>query len=264
MFVSFPMYGASDHADALAVWWRAIAGRLPANLFADIPDAPSAPGATSERWRDPALLLSQTCGAPLVTELDDAVRVIGTPVYDAPNCDGHRYRSAVTVREESGYETLADLAGARAAINEPGSYSGAYALRHALLGIAEPGVSFFSDVIETGAHIESLAAVRDGAADCAAIDCVTLTLARRDRPALLDGLTTLSRTQPVPGLPYITNGGASDDQVAALRAAVAGAVEDPTLASVPRDLLLAGFVPTTRDDYEPVAAAIRSVEEVVL
>lgn len=257
------MYGTDAHADARADWWHGIRKHLPDGAFAGAPEVLTAPPDVHAHWRDPDLLLSQTCGAPLVTILGDRVRVVGTPVYDAEGCDGIRYTSAVTVREDDPARSLGDLRGRRLAINEPGSYSGFYALRRALAGVAEPGVPYFSEVVETGAHLESLRAVRDGRADCAAIDGVTMALARRDEPDAARGLRILMRTEAVPGLPYITRGSASDADVAALRAAIRAAIADPALADVRDALLIRDFEATDRSDYDAVAESIASSADIV-
>ncbi|MEO1530805.1 MAG: phosphate ABC transporter substrate-binding protein, partial [Pseudomonadota bacterium] len=59
----------------------------------------NAPGALTRAadvhapWRDPALLLGQTCGYPFWHALRGHVRLVATPVYAAPGCDGSTYRS---------------------------------------------------------------------------------------------------------------------------------------------------------------------------
>ena len=66
---------------------------------------------------------------------------------------------------------------------------------------------FFSRAIETGGHLNSLAAVRKGLADVCAIDSVCVALARRYRPEALEGLVEIARSPAVPGLPWITRAG---------------------------------------------------------
>jgi len=264
LLVSLPMYGTDAHPEARAEWWRGIRRHLSGDIAENAPEALTEPHDVHAHWRDPDLLLSQTCGAPLVTVLGGAVRVVGTPIYDAEGCDGVRYTSAVIVRADDPARTLADLRGRRLAINEPGSYSGSYALRAALAGIAEPRVAYFSEVIETGAHMASLLAVRDGRADCAAIDGVTLALARRDAPDIMAGVRVLVRTAPAPGLPYVTRGTATDADIEALRDAVRAAVADPALTEVRGALLIAGFEEADRSDYDAVAESIASSSDIVL
>ena len=79
---------------------------------------------------------------------------------------------------------------------------------------------FFGAVRATGAHRASVAAVASGAADLAAIDLVSLGLARRFVPAA-GRLRVLFLTDPTPGLPLIAAQGSA---VAPHRRAVVAAV----------------------------------------
>ena len=167
-------------------------------------------------WRDPDLLLGQTCGYPLMTELARTVRVVGTPVYGFAGCDGPRHRSFIVVRADDPATDLADLRGRTAAINGWDSNSGMNLLRAAVAPLATGGC-FFSEVIVTGAHLQSLAAVRGRAADAASIDCVTYGLAARYCPDLLAGTRVIAPTQAILGLPLITAKGTSDVLLDALR-----------------------------------------------
>ena len=75
-------------------------------------------------WRAPDLLLSQTCGYPLVTALQSDVRVLAVPEFELPGCAGPSYCSAILVPQE-GARSLEDLRGTVAAIQP-----GAFAQRH--------------------------------------------------------------------------------------------------------------------------------------
>lgn len=54
------------------------------------------------------LLLSQTCGYPLVTQLPE-VQTVGCFHYAAPGCEGRRYRSLLVVREADSHRMLGDF-----------------------------------------------------------------------------------------------------------------------------------------------------------
>src|SRR5262249_9485478 len=77
-----------------------------------------------------------------------------------------------------------------------------------------------------------------GAADVAAVDCVTHALVARYQPAALEGTRVLTRTASTPGLPYVTRGDADDDRIARLRAGIQRAFADPQLESARAALLL--------------------------
>ncbi len=109
--------------------------------------------------------------------------------------------------------------------------------------------NFFSAVITTGSHAESAAAVADGRADLASLDCVTWALLQRLRPALTAELTVLAWTPRSPGLPLVTSRLTSPAAFAALQAALSELIDDPTLASTRRELMLEGFEPLSPSHY---------------
>lgn len=192
------------------------------------------------QWTQPDLLLAQACGYPLVTLLAGQVRYVATPCYDAPGCEGPRYCSFLVVRRDDPAKVLGELRGRRAAFNRDYSQSGYNALRHAVAPLARGG-RFFGRTLETGGHLGSLEAVAVGGADVAAVDCVTHALARRHRPAVLEGLRVLARTAAAPGLPLITRAAASDEEVERLRQALREVFAAPELAEARAALLLAGL-----------------------
>ena len=101
----------------------------------------------------------------------------------------------------------------------------------------------------TGSHLASVAAVRNGDADLAAVDGVTIALLRTHRPAALDGLHIVGHGPLVPTLPLIT---ASDVHV--VRAAIVAALDDAATADARHALLIDRFVPLELEDYEGVTA----------
>ena len=141
---------------------------------------------------------------------------------------------------------LGDLAGRVCAVNNRASQSGYNALRRALASHAVDG-RFVSAVLETGSHMASLAAVAEGRAGLAAIDCVTFELLARHRPSAVAGLRILAWSERAPGLPYVTRATAGRDVVSRLREGLRAALADPALAGARQALLLV--------DAEPLSAA---------
>jgi ABC-type phosphate/phosphonate transport system substrate-binding protein len=177
-------------------------------------------------WEDAGLDLAQTCGLPLVSRLKDRVRLVATPRYAFRGCEGAEYRSLIVVPAGAGFAGLEALQGRRAAINARDSHSGCNALAHTVAPLAAGG-RFFSSHLVTGAHVASLAAVREGRADVCACDCVTFGLIARHAPASLAGLAVLGETVAAPAPPFITRGDSSDAEVALWRAALARSLADP-------------------------------------
>lgn len=250
---SLPMYDLAELRRAHAALWAGIALHLEREGVADVPDALALDRSEGEVWADPGLLLSQCCGADLVGAHAGMLRPVATPCYRAPGCDGPTYTSIVVVAEGSRAAGIQDLRGAVAAINTPRSHSGMSALRALVAPLSRDG-RFFAEVKVSGAHVASLAMVARGAADVAAIDCVTHALLARHRPAALAGTRPLHRTAAAPALPYVTRAGASEELVRRLGAALADATADPDLAAARDDLLLGGVEVLPPSAYDAIAA----------
>lgn len=243
--------------------WAAIRDRLRDAGLGGVPDRLDRNRPLDAIWHDPALLLGQTCGYPLRTRLDGVVRLVATPVYASPFTEGAFHRSAIVVTRGAPWRSLADLRGRVAAVNGFDSNTGMNLFRLAVAPLVEAagGGPFFGRVIETGAHLASLAAVADGSADVAAIDGVTFGLVQRHRPDLLDTIAVLTTTRMSPGLPFVTAATASDSQVAALQAALEAVIADPALAEVRHDLCLTGIERLDPAEYDRVMTYERMAEK---
>src|SRR5690606_12993076 len=159
----------------------------------------------------------------------------------------------VVVRADSAVTEPARLRGGICAVNSRDSQSGYNALR-ALVAPLSRGGRFFGRVVVSGGHRESLALVAAGEADVAAIDCVTHALLARHAPTALAGTRVLCHSPAAPGLPYVTAAGADVTLLRRLRAGLRRAFDDPGLAAVRDDLLLAGV------EVLPLAAYRRIAE----
>lgn len=229
--------------------WAYLRDHLRSAGLTGVPEAPDEQTAHHDAWLDPRLLLAQTCGFPFVKRLRGRVRLVATPVYEAPGCEGPSMCSVIVVREENSPPSLAACAGLAVAINETGSNSG-YNLLRAAVAPHAGGKPFFSSVVETGGHLVSMAAVSAGKADLAAIDCITYDLLRRHAPERLAGLSILERTPSGPNLPFITRLTASDEELATLRSALKAAVAAPELAEARAILGLTDVVMLDESAYD--------------
>ena len=228
------------HRPAVAAMWDGLASHLRAAGVAGVAAALDWPDDMEAHWLAPDLLLSQTCGFPLVTSLEGRVQLVGGFHYDAPGCDGVRNRSQIVVRASDPAQTLEALRGRRVAINGTNSQSGYNSLRALVLPLARAG-RFFGSTHVTGAHHLSLIAVRDGLADVAAIDCVSLAGFKRHRPDITAGTRVLCETAAYPGLPLITSSTTTPATLAALRNALAWMTQAPSMAQVRDDLFIRAF-----------------------
>jgi ABC-type phosphate/phosphonate transport system substrate-binding protein len=239
---ALPMYNVTP---TLAADWRG----LLADVLRDA--APQAcivdPGDDLHTfWRRPDLLISQTCGYPLMQGLRERVQLIATPHFDAPGCVAADYSSVLVTHSGATGEALADFRGARAAYNQDDSNSGMNALRHSVAPFSRNG-SFFAETLCTGSHLASLRAVADARADIAAIDCVTMAYVRDGLPELARTVREIGWTSSSPGLPLIAAREVAPSMIEALRTALEEARKaDPARA---KRLRLKGFSTLSLADY---------------
>ncbi len=233
------MYGEVEFRPAVQRWWSGLAGHLRSCGVSGVPDLLTWPEDRYRQWRDPGLLLGQTCGYPLVNHLASEVKLVATPHYSAPGCDGPRYAAHVVIREDDRARSLGDLRGARLSVNGEDSYSGYHVWRR-LLPAGEGVRTFFRDVAATGSHRASIRGVLAGEADACAVDCVTHALLSDWLGGELHGTRILTTSPPAPGLPYVTAAATPDGEVRKLRDGLFAALADPALRHVREALRLSG------------------------
>ena len=202
------MYARPELDDTIAQFWDLIRKNLyqkgissPINLSQDAEDINS--------WLDPNLVLSQTCGMPYRNILHGKVQLVGTPIYDLPDCPPGHYFSVIVARKDDPRSTLKEYSQAVLAYNMEISQSGyAAPLNHA----ATQGIRFPNQVKSHG-HVKSAEMVARREADIAAIDAVTWMLIKR-HDAFISNLRVLERTTPTtPVLPLITSLKLNADQI---------------------------------------------------
>lgn len=211
-----------------------------------------------ELWLSPDLLLTQTCGYPLMTLLRDQVRVVGRPRYELPDATAGNHCSLILSRADDARKTLADFRGSRGVINSEDSNSGMNLLRQRLARLHRNG-QFFATVGFSGAHRESLRWLREERADLAAIDSVTYACLAQHAPEEVSGLRVVVRSALSPTLPFITVATATDEQIEQLRRVMNQALRE--LPDVAQILGLPEVLPASESDYQILLEYQREAEE---
>jgi ABC-type phosphate/phosphonate transport system substrate-binding protein len=241
---ALPMYDYPELETAHDALWSALADRLIAAGVSDPPLKLTRTLGHFDTWRHPNLLLGQGCEYPLAKSFAGCVRLVATPRYAVPGCDGPRYRSAIVVRAEDPAETLGELRHRRCVVNEPDSNSGMNLLRAAIAPIAH-GARFFESVSLSGSHRRSVDMVMSGQADVAAVDCISFAHIQRLQPSAAADLRILCWTPASRSPPFITGIATDDATFQALRSALASVTTDSALAPMRESLFLHGL------DFEP-------------
>jgi ABC-type phosphate/phosphonate transport system substrate-binding protein len=220
--------------------WQNLCAALTSFGLTNLPSALDYNVELNKIWTDPSLLIAQSCGYPLITELNGKVQLVATPRYIADGCTGAFYRCAIVVRKDDSANALADLKGRNCAINSWTSNSGMNLLRAAIAPLAK-GLRYFNTVIVTGSHWQSLEAVADHRADVASIDGISLAHLKHCAPELIEKIRILEWTQATACLPLITANCTDASTLSALRQALVAVTLDPDLAQTRRDLLIDSF-----------------------
>ena len=208
-------------------------------------------------WLSPQLLLTQTCGYPLMTALRGKVRVLGRPRYELPDSSGGNHCSLLLSRADDQRRTLPAFFGSRGVINGEDSNSGMNLLRQRLASLHRDG-QFFAAVGTSGSHRESLRWLRQDLADLAAIDSVTFAYLARHAADEVVGLRIVARSAFSPTLPYITAASTSAEQAEEIRQVMNQTLDE--LPEVAQILGLREVLPAGEVDYEVVLDYQRDAE----
>jgi ABC-type phosphate/phosphonate transport system substrate-binding protein len=257
---ALPMYMLAELSAWHDAWWTGLAGHLRAAGLTDVPDRLTRPPDPRHVWGSRLLLFAQTCGYPYTHDFAGSLRLVATPRYSAPGCEGAHYTSTILVRADSELHVLGDLPDHTVAANGPDSFSGYWALLEVMAEIC-PGRPPFRRCVVTGDHTASLAAVRDGSADVCAVDSVTWALMAAHRPRAIAAFRPIARTRATPGLPYVTAAHRDDATVARLRDGLVNALADPDLAAARAALLLDGAETLDDDAYAEIPRRVREARE---
>lgn len=230
MLASFPWYDLPSVQWANDSLWRATG--YPGELKRD--------RTTSELWHDPDLLVTQACGLDLFLS-EAPIEPIAAPVFDL-DCDAGMYFSYI----------VGNINGRVAAVNSLSSRSG----WSALLTKCTP-----QRVVVTGSHRASLAALRSGTADVAAIDAVTWSIIKRDSPAEISGLEIADRSSDAPSPPYVVRRGVDHENVFRSLHTAIGLAESLNAKSA---LRVKDITPVQRCHYFPIQDEYTGIRNSVL
>jgi ABC-type phosphate/phosphonate transport system substrate-binding protein len=248
MRVSLPMYNLPEMRAANTAFWQALRTELASRGLTDTPEAPDftrppVPGAI-----EPDTLFTQVCGWPLQTIYAGQARLLGTPVYAAPGCDGPNHAGVFVVHRDAPFRTLAALRGCAFAFNSIHSNSGMNLPRRAIADLAG-GRPFFGSLAETHSQPANIERVAKREVDATCVDCVTYAFYRRHRPLLGDLTRVLAPTPPSPAIPFVTAAATPAPLAALLQDALFAVAHAPEWAMARAGLLLEDIQPPELSRY---------------
>lgn len=187
---------------------------------------------------------------PIVAPVLQGSRYGGKPVYF----------SDVIVRSGSDIASFAELRGRSFAVNEPASHSGYGVVRYKLVSMGETS-GFFDSVVESGAHMNSIAMVAGGEVDAAAIDSHVLELEMRDRPELAEQLRVVASLGPSTIQPVVAAAHVPPEMREAVRSAFLSMGDTAETSEILARGLTERFVEAGRGSYDDVRAMVKAAED---
>ena len=160
------------------------------------------------------------------------------------------YYSYVIVTKEHRAKHFNDLKSLVFCINEQESFSGCQIVRYHLAKLGQSG--FFSNVIESGSHLQSIQRVLNKKADSAAIDHTLYEYWAKQNPSAASGLRIIKRLGPFPMPPLVISKHVPDLLKQQIQIALLG---------MPKELLKAfdmlEFQNVTNQSYDPIREAAK-------
>ncbi|MGC6453742.1 MAG: phosphate/phosphite/phosphonate ABC transporter substrate-binding protein [Candidatus Puniceispirillaceae bacterium] len=195
------------------------------------------------------------CGITLATAPAGRWRYLATPVIGDPAVPRGHYNSLIITPRDGGLAEVGDFdPGVHiAAINEPGSFSGAITLAAHLAGTHGMALTL---PLRSGAHLESVTLVAKGKAQLAAIDRMSFSLARHDRPEDVAKVRVIGETAFHPAPPLVADASLDDGLIAALGEAVLDCPSLPEWPEMARVLGVAEMMVMDEALYPPMAAVM--------
>ncbi len=244
--------------------WRELLGHLAHAADVALTYLPyPAPQPLEALWSRPDLGAVFMCGYPLALKMAPVVP-LAAPIPRAPWAQGRAvYRSDLIVRADAPYRTLEDTFGGHAGWTVSHSQSGFNAFRHELLryrSATRPALyARMSGNLVTARGI--LDGVREGRLDVGPLDAYWHLLIARHAPELTAGIRVLTSTPLTPMPPFVIAASAAPALVQRLRAAFAGASQQPWFAALAEPLLLEGFETVSAASFAPLLEWDREARE---
>ena len=158
---------------------------------------------TAQSLADNATLgLGQLCGVNFARTSEGKLSYLANYILDDETVSAGMYNSVILTRQP---KSLAEILAApqllSAAISEPDSFSG----RFALYSIFSPDFTppHFTAEIHTGTHLDTVRAIASGKAEIGAVDCLSWHIIKRAYPDMVSAIHIAGRSAALPGPPLV-------------------------------------------------------------
>jgi phosphonate transport system substrate-binding protein len=189
------------------------------------------------------------CSGPYAT----AKARMGVEPLAVPVIHGSQfYHSFLIVGRDSPYQRLEDLRGRSFAFTDPHSNTGKLVPTFWLAERGERPESFFSQIIYTYSHDNSILAVARGLVDGAAVDGLVWEYYQEKRPALAARTKIIKKSEPYGNPPLVASRSLSEAERQQVRQVLLTMHQSPQGRKILEELLIERFVPLQEEWYDAI------------
>lgn len=213
----------------------------------------------NELLRTGAVQLALVCtGAFVVGDAEFGLDLVAVPHYFGKT----EYYSLIIVRKESPIKELKDLEGKRIALSDPLSNSGYFYPMFLIKGMGKDPNRFFSRMLFTYSHDNSMRAVLEGIADVAAVDSLIFDYEITQNERIGSALRVIHRSPPFGINPIVASRKTPQGLVENVRRILLGMGRDPEGRKILDLLRLEDFIEPPQGIYEAAQQMILQVRAV--
>jgi phosphonate transport system substrate-binding protein len=170
------------------------------------------------------------------------------------------YKSYLIVNEKSRFETLSDLKGRSFAFTDPASNTGRMAPTYWLALMGERPETFFSQVVFTYSHDNSILAVARGLVDGATVDSLIWDYFNERDPVFTSQTKIIRESEPYGIPPLVVPMDLDPELKAGLRDTLYSMHDDVEGKKILESLMIDRFVPAQDDWYDSVREMIAHID----
>jgi phosphonate transport system substrate-binding protein len=193
--------------------------------------------------------LAFICSGPYATGRDSfGFEPLAVPLVHS----AHFYQSYLIVNKNSEFKGLEDLRGHTFAFTDPNSNTGKLAPTYWLAELQERPETFFSQVLYTYSHDNSILAVSRGLVDGAAVDSLIWEYYQEKKPAFTARTKVIKRSEPYGIPPLVASRHFSPRDQERLKKLLLTMHQDPEGKKILAELMIDRFIPLNEEWYEPI------------
>lgn len=193
--------------------------------------------------------LAFICSGPFVAGEDK----YGFVPLAVPEVQGsHFYRSYLIVNQNSPFQRLEDLRGHSFAFTDPDSNTGRLVPTYWLAELNFKPETFFSQIIYTYSHDNSIMAVARGLVDGATVDGLVWEFYQAKNPVFTSKTRIIKKSEPYGIPPLVASSHLADEARQRIQALLLSLHQEPEGKRILGELLIDRFVPVQKQWYDNV------------